>query len=174
MFIASLSASSLARIEEILDALAKDIREGRKSPTIVSVGEDDDDELAWGELSRELVGDGITKDDVEKHKDEIKAYLPMLVEDNTGMIEIQNEVLTISQYVPYEGLYLAAVRACQYIVHNHVSVRTYPNHTVILQAFVSDLFRNQDVYSRRKSYSSVVFEFCKRFTLFCPCSSLYP
>jgi hypothetical protein len=85
LFVASLSASSLARIEGILDALVQDIREGKKEPTVVSVC-DEDDELAWGELERELIGDGITRQDVEKHKDEIKAYLLKLVEENIGTI----------------------------------------------------------------------------------------
>lgn len=80
-FQASISASALARIEDRLDEVIRDIREGRKEPSIISSIEDDirDDEAVWGEIERELVGDGITRLDVDKHKDEIKNYLIRLV-----------------------------------------------------------------------------------------------
>ncbi|KAN0101440.1 hypothetical protein V8E51_011950 [Hyaloscypha variabilis] len=81
LFISSLSAGSLARIEGLLDELVRDIREGRKEPTIVSTYEDND-ELAWDELERELVGDGITMEDVRQYKEEIRDYLRRLVEEN--------------------------------------------------------------------------------------------
>jgi hypothetical protein len=81
LFIASLSAGSLARIEGILDELVQDIKAGRKEPTIISTCEDDDD-VAWSELEREIVGDGITRQDVEKYKDDIKEYLKKLIQKN--------------------------------------------------------------------------------------------
>ncbi|PMD29363.1 hypothetical protein L207DRAFT_394586, partial [Hyaloscypha variabilis F] len=61
----------------LLDELVRDIREGSKEPTIVSTYEDDD-ELAWNELERELVGDGITREDVRQYKEEIRNYLRRL------------------------------------------------------------------------------------------------
>ena len=85
LFISSLSAGSLARIEGLLDELVRDIREGRKEPTIVSTYEDND-ELAWDELERELVGDGITREDVRCYREEIRDYLRRLVEDNADTI----------------------------------------------------------------------------------------
>jgi hypothetical protein len=81
LFIASLSAGSLARIEVILDELVQDIKAGRKEPTVISTCEDDD-EVAWSELERELVGDGITRQDVEKYKEDIKEYLKKLIQEN--------------------------------------------------------------------------------------------
>ncbi|TVY75589.1 hypothetical protein LSUE1_G005386 [Lachnellula suecica] len=82
VFIASLSASSLARIEGVLDELIKDIKAGRKEPSVISA-HDESDEAAWHELERELIGDGITKQDIETHKEDIKQYLIKLVQDNT-------------------------------------------------------------------------------------------
>jgi hypothetical protein len=76
----------LARIEGLLDELVRDIREGRKEPTIVSTYENDD-ELAWDELERELVGDGITREDVRQYKEENRDYLRRLVEENIEDIE---------------------------------------------------------------------------------------
>jgi hypothetical protein len=81
LFIASLSAGSLARIEGILDELVQEIKAGRKEPTVISTCEDDDD-VAWSELERENVGDGITRQDVEKYKDDIKEYLKKLIQGN--------------------------------------------------------------------------------------------
>jgi len=55
-----LSAGSLAKIEGILDKLVQDIKAGRKEPTGISTCEDDND-VAWSELEREIIGDGITR-----------------------------------------------------------------------------------------------------------------
>lgn len=83
LFISSLSAGSLGRIEGLLDELVKDIRAGRKEPSIVSTYEDND-ELAWDELEKELIGDGITMEDVRQHKEKIRNYLRKLVEASIG------------------------------------------------------------------------------------------
>lgn len=82
LFVTSLSAGLLARIEGILDELVRDIKAGRKEPSVVSACEEENDETAWSELDRELFGDGITRNDVAKYKDEIKEYLKKLVRDN--------------------------------------------------------------------------------------------
>jgi len=59
----------------------KDIKAGRKEPSIISSATvEDSDELAWEELERELVADGITRRDLEKYKNDIKAYLTKLSE----------------------------------------------------------------------------------------------
>ena len=85
LFISSLSAGSLARIEGLLNELVRDIREGRKEPTLVSTCEDND-EPAWDELERELVGDGITREDVRCYREEIREYLRRLVGEDTDTI----------------------------------------------------------------------------------------
>ncbi len=81
LFISSLSASSLARIEGILDELVRDIKAGKKEPSIISTCEEED-EVAWDELERELVGDGITRQNIEKYKEAIKEYLKKLIQEN--------------------------------------------------------------------------------------------
>jgi len=81
LFMSSLSVGSLARIEGILDELVQDIKAGRKEPTVISAN-DESDEVAWSELERELIGDGITKQDLERHKEEIKEYLKKLIVEN--------------------------------------------------------------------------------------------
>lgn len=88
IFISSLSAGSLARIERILDELVRDIKAGKKEPSVISTAtcEAEDDELAWGELERELVGDGITRQDVERYKEDIKEHLKKLIQETlTGV-----------------------------------------------------------------------------------------
>ncbi|KUJ06884.1 uncharacterized protein LY89DRAFT_602667, partial [Mollisia scopiformis] len=74
---ASRKAELDARIEGVLDDLIRDIKSGKKEPSVVSAHEDTD-EAAWTELERELIGDGITKQDIEKHKDDIKDSLKRL------------------------------------------------------------------------------------------------
>ncbi len=94
LFISSLSAGSLARIEGLLDDLVRDIKAGRKESTILSTYEGND-ELALDELERELVGDGITKEDMGQCKEEIKDYLRRLVEENVDDIR-PSDSLTIA------------------------------------------------------------------------------
>ncbi|KAE8441293.1 hypothetical protein EG329_005559 [Mollisiaceae sp. DMI_Dod_QoI] len=88
VFIASLSAGSLARIEGILDDLVRDIQEGKKEPSIISTHQTTD-EAAWNELERELIGDGITKQDIETYKEDIKEYLKKLIQG--GLAGIRSE-----------------------------------------------------------------------------------
>lgn len=83
LFISSLSASALARIEGILDELVKDVKAGKKEPSEISaVAEEEGDEAAWSLLERKLIGDGITKVDVERYKDDIREYLVKLIQAN--------------------------------------------------------------------------------------------
>ena len=82
LFIGSLSAGSLARIELVLDELVRDVKAGRKEPSIVSSVYEANDELSWDELERELADDSITREDVKKYKEEIRDYLRRLMEDN--------------------------------------------------------------------------------------------
>lgn len=81
LFMASLSTGSLARIEGLLDELVKEVKAGRKEPSIVSA-HDETDKAAWHELEIELLGEGITKQDVQLYKEDIREYLIELVIDN--------------------------------------------------------------------------------------------
>jgi hypothetical protein len=97
LFIASLSAGSLARIELVLDELVRDVKAGRKESTIASTYEDND-EISWDELERELVGDGITREDVKQYKEEIRDCLRRLMEDN---------ICSIAEIEPADSVSLA-------------------------------------------------------------------
>lgn len=112
LFIASLSASSLARIEGILDDLVKDIKEGRKEPSVVSAAEDDD-EAAWSELERELIGDGISRQDVMKYKDNIKEYILILTESRVnGETALHDGPEEARPSTPYGTLYTIPSSDC--------------------------------------------------------------
>ncbi len=74
----SLSSSSLARIETVLEDLVKEVRKGKRAATIVSVHETDDVSI-WRELESELSEEDISKEDVERHKVAIKTYLKGLM-----------------------------------------------------------------------------------------------
>ena len=88
---ASLSTGSLARIEDILETLVTDIRNRRKEPTVLS-DNGHDGELVRSEVVRELVGEGITRHDVQTHKRAIKAFLRDLVRDT----QVRNSTTTES------------------------------------------------------------------------------
>ncbi len=79
-FMASLSRSTLARIETVLIELANEVREGRRPPSIVSV-DDAQDQSVWKELESELAEDGISRTDVAQHKSAIKVFLLSLFSD---------------------------------------------------------------------------------------------
>ena len=92
--LATLRAKLLARIETILDELVKDIKEGRKEPSVIS--HEENEELAWSELRREIVGDGITKQDMERYKKQIISYLKRLIEENMEIDDRSNDSPTDS------------------------------------------------------------------------------
>lgn len=79
-FTASLSRGTLARIEAVLIELVDEVREGRRPPSIVSVG-DAQDQSIWRELESELAEDGISRTDVAPHKSAIKIFLLSLFND---------------------------------------------------------------------------------------------
>ena len=73
-FTASLSRSTLVRIQTVLMELVSEIHDGRRSPSIVSV-DDTQDQSVWRELESELAEDGISRADVAPHKSAIKIFL---------------------------------------------------------------------------------------------------
>ena len=86
---------SLARIEERVhaiperilqgvDALAAEIRAGRREGSVLTTYEDDEKE-AWKQFRRELVADGFTSSKIHKYKPQIRRYLHGLAEN--GLLE---------------------------------------------------------------------------------------
>ena len=89
-FMASLSRSALARIEMVVIDLARDVREGRRPPSI-----DAQDESGWKELESELAEDGISGTDAAQHKTAIKVFLRNLLIDNAADTMSLDEVVSI-------------------------------------------------------------------------------
>ena len=77
-FMESLSRGTLAQIEVVLLELVREVREGRRPPSIASIDEKIDNPV-WKELEVELAEDGISSTDVSKHKLAIKVFLQNLL-----------------------------------------------------------------------------------------------
>ena len=93
-FMASLSWSTLARMEMVLKDLVNEVREGRRPPSIVSV-DDAQDESVWRELESELAEDGISGTDVAQHKSAIKVFLLGLFNGTDAETMSLDEVVSI-------------------------------------------------------------------------------
>ena len=93
-FTAGLSRSTLVRIETVVKELVSEIREGRRSPSIVSV-DDTQDQSVWGELESELAEDGISRADVVPHKSAIKIFLYNLLNGTAGETMSLDEVASL-------------------------------------------------------------------------------
>lgn len=79
LFQSSLQGDALGRIERKIDDLAADFRAGKKEASIISVYSTNESEDFWKLLKSELLDEGISLDEVEKHKDSVKAYIRHLV-----------------------------------------------------------------------------------------------
>ncbi|KAK4542283.1 hypothetical protein LTR36_006936 [Oleoguttula mirabilis] len=76
----------LPDIKRTVDALAADIRAGRREGSVMTTYEDDEKEV-WKQFRRELIGDGMRSSFVHKHKPTIRRYLRGLAE--RGLLEEQ-------------------------------------------------------------------------------------
>jgi ankyrin repeat protein len=84
LFMNNLSAGSLAKIETALEEIIIEIRAGRRAKTVLSVqDEGTESATAWKELETDLLDSGITKKDIEKHKDAIRSYIKTLMVEET-------------------------------------------------------------------------------------------
>lgn len=84
LFMNNLSAGSLAKIETALEEIIIEIRAGRRAKTVLSVqDEGTESATAWKELETDLLDSGITKKDIEKHKDAIRSYIKTLMLEET-------------------------------------------------------------------------------------------
>ena len=94
VFTDSLSRGSLAQIETVLLELAREVREGRRPPSIAS-NDARDEQSVWRELESELAEDGISKEDVARHKTAIKVFLHSLLSDIPAETMSLDEVASI-------------------------------------------------------------------------------
>lgn len=74
----------LPEIKRVVDALAADLRAGRREGSIMTTYEDDEKEV-WKQFRRELIGEGMTSSVIHKHKPRIVLYLRSLAEE--GLLE---------------------------------------------------------------------------------------
>ncbi|MCJ1245657.1 hypothetical protein MMC30_002861 [Trapelia coarctata] len=84
LFLASLGAGALGRIEKKLDDFIAEIKAGQREPSILTLAGDSDeadDDSLWRALKSDLVDDGITKQDTELDKLDIIAHLRLLVQN---------------------------------------------------------------------------------------------
>ncbi|KAK4953841.1 hypothetical protein LTR10_008445 [Elasticomyces elasticus] len=75
---------TLPQIKHTIDALAADIRAGRREASVLTTYDDDDKEV-WRQFRRELVGEGMRSSTIHKYKPQIKDYLRTLA--GTGLLE---------------------------------------------------------------------------------------
>lgn len=88
LFMSSLKAGSLARIELAIEELVIEVRAGRRSPTVLSVQDDSAESSdAWRELEAELLDSGVTKKDIERNRDAIRSYIKSLVSDEAENVD---------------------------------------------------------------------------------------
>jgi hypothetical protein len=92
LFLTTLGTGSLGRIEKKLDELIADVRAGRKEKSVLTMGDENEEESEsmWNEWKMELVGEGFTKLELESHKHWIVAKLRELI-DNEGLEELPME-----------------------------------------------------------------------------------
>ena len=76
----SLGTSSLARIETLLERLIKEVRQGRKAPTVLSSAIDDVS-IGWPQLKAELIEDGIPSEAIEVYKRPIQEWITKATDD---------------------------------------------------------------------------------------------
>lgn len=73
---------AIGRIESVLEDLVREIRSGRRAPTILSIEQGGDEAVVGStQLSNDLSECGIPLLDIERHRDDIEEYLTQLTGD---------------------------------------------------------------------------------------------
>jgi hypothetical protein len=94
VFLNSLEVRALGSIERRLDEMAAEARAGRRERSVVlSVCSENASEDDWELLKKDLVGEGISDQDVERYKDKIKVLLKFLVDNGKFEEETPERVL---------------------------------------------------------------------------------
>jgi hypothetical protein len=76
------------RIQSTIDALAAEIRAGRREGSIMTTYEDDEKDV-WRQFPRELIGEGLRSSLIHRYKPKIRDYLRSLAE--SGLLEEGSE-----------------------------------------------------------------------------------
>ncbi|KAL9039388.1 MAG: hypothetical protein Q9214_004898 [Letrouitia sp. 1 TL-2023] len=78
LFLTSLGTDTLGRIERKVDEIVREIKAGKREPTLLSVSDEEDPtgaERKWDALKGELLEEGLTKPEVEAHRLAIRAKI---------------------------------------------------------------------------------------------------
>ena len=82
LFLGSLTVGALGRIEDLLKDLVLEVRNGRRSPTILSIDlSAEEGAVGWNQLQSDLSEGGIALKDIDRHRDDILEYMSTLTTD---------------------------------------------------------------------------------------------
>ena len=95
-FTASLSRGNLVQIETALLALVDEVRQGRPRRRSLASLREENDESVWRGLESDLAGEGISCEDIAKHKAAIQTFITGLISDDnaetTSLVEVASLV----------------------------------------------------------------------------------
>jgi hypothetical protein len=76
LFLAAYQSTALSRIEEVLADLVKEVQNGKREPTVISMREGTDEhDIGWELLEQELLHEGISRKDVVDHRQDIVRFI---------------------------------------------------------------------------------------------------
>jgi hypothetical protein len=79
LFLNNLMIDSLGRIESLLEDFVKEIRSGKRAPTLLSIEQGGEEAaVGWKQLENDLSEGGIPFKDIERHREDIEEYLAKL------------------------------------------------------------------------------------------------
>jgi hypothetical protein len=70
----------LPHMKEVIDALAAEIRAGRREGSVMTDYSNDEMEV-WRQFRRELIGEGFSSHSIRKHSTQLKNYLKFLSDE---------------------------------------------------------------------------------------------
>jgi hypothetical protein len=93
-YMSTIGVGSLGRIEEtvdtlhamksVIDGIASEIRAGKREESVMTTHSNDDKEV-WRQFRRELLGEGFTSEDIQRHSSHLKSHLRRLRRE--GLLE---------------------------------------------------------------------------------------
>ncbi|KAF8861166.1 hypothetical protein BDZ45DRAFT_280328 [Acephala macrosclerotiorum] len=79
LFLSNLMMGSIGRIETLLEEFVKEIRSGKRAPTMLSIEQGGDEAvIGWKRLECDLSDSGVPFEDIDRHRDDIEEYLAQL------------------------------------------------------------------------------------------------
>lgn len=82
LFLGNLMMGSMGRIETLLEEFVREIRTGKRAPTLLSIEQGGDEAtIGWKRLESDLSDSGVPSEDIDRHRDDIEEYLAQLTTD---------------------------------------------------------------------------------------------